>query len=108
MLVEEMRRVLWFMKWKQKWWRDLAGLRTDVRPDIREGLSAYAAKQSAILSKMAKHAADKWHPILAATGIVAEWPEEHLTGRFTFVSPTPYPEPVQDDEDLEIEDDMFD
>jgi hypothetical protein len=89
---------------------DQARLRTVVRPDIKEGLEAYSAKQASILSRMGKAFADEWYPILTANQITADWPEEYLDGSITFVLPEVTPPTVQDDsddEDLFLEDDIL-
>ncbi|KAJ7731090.1 hypothetical protein B0H14DRAFT_3097890 [Mycena olivaceomarginata] len=47
LLEEEMRRVLEFCAWKAHWWDDRAEARSDVTPELAEGLRAYALAQAA-------------------------------------------------------------
>ena len=53
------------------------------RPDIREGLAAYAAKQAAVADNLARRFADEWYSLLAVHGLKTEWPEEYLRGKET-------------------------
>ncbi|KAJ7846077.1 hypothetical protein B0H14DRAFT_2584366 [Mycena olivaceomarginata] len=46
LLEEEMRRVLEFCAWKAHWWDDRAEARSDVMPELAEGLRAYALAQA--------------------------------------------------------------
>jgi hypothetical protein len=46
LLVEEMRRVLEFLEWKASWWDEQETRRTDIAPDLSEGLQAYAVDQA--------------------------------------------------------------
>jgi hypothetical protein len=46
-LEEEMRRVLEFCAWKAHWWDHRAEARSDVTPELAEGLRAYALAQAA-------------------------------------------------------------
>lgn len=78
LLVEEMRRVLWFAHWKVNWWGCQANLRQDQREDIQEGLAAYAAKQAAIWEEMGSRFSAEWYPLLRGNGLSTEWPEEYL------------------------------
>jgi hypothetical protein len=106
---EEMRRVLCFIQRKRNWWLDNSKLRTDARSDVQEGLLAYGSKQAAILTQMGRRFADEWYPILARSGMSAEWPEEYLRGQGRYVVEEERAQTVvQDDEELEIEDDWFD
>ena len=45
---EEMRRVLMFLTWKSSWWIGEANKRVPAASGLRDGVSAYAYKQSAI------------------------------------------------------------
>ena len=109
LLREEMRRILWFIQWKMKWWMETAQLRTNVRPDVMEGLLAYASKQAAILTQMSRRFADEWYPILVRAGLSAEWPQEYLQGQSEgAVGEVLTGKEIQDDDVLEFEDDLFD
>jgi len=43
-----MWRVLAFLKWKAMWWIEKGDRELEVRPDIADGIRAYAAKQASI------------------------------------------------------------
>jgi hypothetical protein len=74
--VEEMRRVLCFLKWREQWWNDQGERRGNARSDIQDGLKAYAAKQARIMGGLAQSFADEWYPLVAGRGISnADWPE---------------------------------
>ncbi|KAJ7310802.1 hypothetical protein DFH08DRAFT_655482, partial [Mycena albidolilacea] len=47
LLEEEMQRVLEFCAWKAHWWDDRAEARSNVTPELAEGLRAYALAQAA-------------------------------------------------------------
>jgi hypothetical protein len=76
LLVEEMRQVLHFLKWKQRWWRDQGEQRKDARSDVLEGLRAYAEKQAGILGQLEKRFAKEWRQVLLMRGLRLEEPEE--------------------------------
>lgn len=105
LLVEEMRRVLWFFKWKREWWVKYAHVRQNVGEDVKEGLVAYSCKQAAILEKMAKHCADEWCVFLLRHGLEMEWPEEYWKRG---VIRQEEEVEVVGDEEFDIEDDVFD
>ncbi len=48
LIKEEMRHVLAFLEWKAMWWTEEGARDLDVRPDITDGIHAYAAKQATI------------------------------------------------------------
>jgi hypothetical protein len=51
LLREEMRRVLTFLRWHAHWWEDRRTVETvdvSLKPELAEGILAYAAKQAAI------------------------------------------------------------
>ena len=57
---EEMRRVLAFLNWKAVWWTEEGGRDLGVRPDIADGIRAYAAKQASINRKLAHSFKKRW------------------------------------------------
>lgn len=57
---EEMRRVLAFLEWKAVWWAKEGGRNLDVRPDIADGIRAYAAKQAHINRALARSFKMQW------------------------------------------------
>jgi hypothetical protein len=75
LLLEEMRRVPWYMKWKTQWWVDQAAGRGDeVSPLLKSGCRAYAAKQAYIWSSLGEKFRGMWTPLLEQYGISVEWP----------------------------------
>ena len=57
---EEMRRVLVFLEWKADWWTKEGGRVLNVRPDIADGIRAYAAKQAHINRALARSFKMRW------------------------------------------------
>jgi hypothetical protein len=108
LLVEEMRRVLWFLRWKREWWMKQSNLRQNVREEVREGLVAYSFKQAAIFDQMMKHFGKEWYTFLRRNGLDTEWPEECMDVEIDGEKEGMEGEAVMDDDMLEIEDDMFD
>ena len=75
LLVEEMRRVIAYLDWKAKWWREQGDARLgELEADIADGVSAYAAKQAHIYTSMARSFAATWYHVLLANGLPIEWP----------------------------------
>jgi len=64
-LKEEMRRVLESLEWKSRWWKDLSESRDDVEKDVREGLRAYALRQSSMQLALATKFRELWKSPLA-------------------------------------------
>jgi hypothetical protein len=60
---EEMRRVLAFLEWKAKWWMDRRGRDLGVRPDIADGIRAYAAEQAHINRELARSFKMHWESV---------------------------------------------
>ena len=56
---EEMRRVLAFLEWKAVWWTEEGG-RDHEKPDIADGIRAYAAKQAHINRAVARSFKMRW------------------------------------------------
>jgi hypothetical protein len=83
LILEEMRRILVFLSvWKAAWWVGLSLARSDVSDELREGLSAYAAKQANIQQILAASFADEWYPELARCGLAPDgWPAHLLVSR---------------------------
>jgi hypothetical protein len=58
---EEMRRVLEFQNWKAQWWMTLVSERPGVTDEnLREGLAAYAERQSQIQLDLRQRFATNW------------------------------------------------
>lgn len=77
-LIEEMRRILQYFRWRAAWWRKRQNLRTDANPDVSRGLSAYANKQAALITALGHSFAAKWHPLHMKYSIPVEWPIEFI------------------------------
>lgn len=78
LVVEEMRRVIWYFDWKHLWWLEQCDRRTEVSPDLRQGLVAYAKKQAAIYSGLAHDFATCWYPYLKSKTHEINWPSSYL------------------------------
>ena len=59
-LKEEMRQVLESLEWKSRWWKGLSESRDDVGKDVREGLRAYATRQSSMQLALADKFRELW------------------------------------------------
>jgi hypothetical protein len=55
-----MRRVLAFLHWKAVWWTEKRGRDLNVRPDIADGIRAYAAKQAHVHRALARSFSSRW------------------------------------------------
>lgn len=63
LLNEEMRRVLMFCSWKEKWWKEQLKDRVatlDANDPLAEGLKAYAHRQIALESRIRSQWQAKW------------------------------------------------
>lgn len=78
LLVEEMRRVIEYLDYKARWWDTLASARNNISAELREGLSAYSAKQSAIRRSMAASFATKWYSLLVTEQFTVDWPQIYI------------------------------
>jgi hypothetical protein len=74
LLTEEMRRVLRYFEWKASWWRTQQDRRSQASVDVRDGVAAYAQKQTTVVNKLARSFASKWYPTLIANGLPTDWP----------------------------------
>lgn len=68
LLKEEMRRVLAFLEWKAAWWAEEGGRDLGVRPDIADGVRAYAAKQASINHALARSFKIHWESAFETQG----------------------------------------
>ncbi|KAH8101661.1 hypothetical protein DFH11DRAFT_1523480 [Phellopilus nigrolimitatus] len=73
LLSEEMRRVLAFLAWKADDWLSRRGKRDDLTNDARSGVDAYAAKQAAIMKRLAFGFAREWIPLLRQLNPMPDW-----------------------------------
>jgi hypothetical protein len=55
-----MQRVITFLEWKAVWWTEEGCRHLDVRPDIADGIRAYAAKQASINRALARSFKTRW------------------------------------------------
>jgi len=78
LIVEEMRRVIRFHKWKAQWWKNQGGQRKEGLAEVLHGVKAYAEKQANFSECLAQSSADHWYPSLASKGISPDWAEEFL------------------------------
>lgn len=74
LVIEEMRRVPWYMAWKTSWWIARAEGRTDGSPLLQAGCCAYAAKQAFIWFALGDKFISMWTPILEQYEISIDWP----------------------------------
>jgi len=77
---EEMHCVLAFLTWKSQWWVE-QGSKPDIDhdPALLDGIQAYAQKQAAIQTRMAKRCAAHWLPLLLQHGITPSWKSDFST-----------------------------
>jgi hypothetical protein len=110
LLVEEMRRVLWFVRWKREWWNmqgKVRGEEAGIQLKIVNGLMGYAAKQAAMWDDMGMRFASEWFPLLRSNGLPAEWPGEYLD-KWEGILIGDEKEDEIDEEDMYIDDDLED
>ncbi|KAF9536496.1 hypothetical protein CPC08DRAFT_597792, partial [Agrocybe pediades] len=60
LLKEEMRRVLHYLDWKTKWWRDRQTLGVNVKKDLAEGVKGYALRQAEVQQSFATYFRKLW------------------------------------------------
>ncbi|EIN04247.1 hypothetical protein PUNSTDRAFT_138639 [Punctularia strigosozonata HHB-11173 SS5] len=72
LLVEEMRRVLTFLRAKAAWWEKRRELRV-VEDRVMRGLDAYACRQARILTKLGTVFALQWLPLLKISNLGGDW-----------------------------------
>ncbi|KAF9487540.1 hypothetical protein BDN71DRAFT_1513879 [Pleurotus eryngii] len=74
LVLEEMRRVLAYLKWQENWWKEQATrCSVNITPEVLDGLTAYAIKQGNILCHLHQCFAGMWRPQLLSYGLDAEW-----------------------------------
>ncbi|EIN10159.1 hypothetical protein PUNSTDRAFT_64703, partial [Punctularia strigosozonata HHB-11173 SS5] len=72
LLVEEMRRVLTFLRSKATWWEKQRGLRM-AEDRVMRGIDAYACRQARILTKLGSVFASRWLPLLKISDLGGQW-----------------------------------
>lgn len=73
LLLEEMRRVIAYFKWRAEWWREQAGRRGDVSSSLARGLTAYAEKQARVFEDLATRCGARWYSYVKSIGPVPQW-----------------------------------
>ncbi|KAJ8515113.1 hypothetical protein ONZ45_g7437 [Pleurotus djamor] len=74
LVVEEMRRVLAWLRWRCTWWKSQGPLQSEaITPDLAEGLIAYAEKQTSILTSLHCRFLKMWRPQLQSYHLGEEW-----------------------------------
>ncbi|KAF9488375.1 hypothetical protein BDN71DRAFT_1513112 [Pleurotus eryngii] len=75
LVLEEMRRVLAYLQWHANWWDKQGPQRSGsgVTETVQDGLSAYAAKQAAILRHLRRRFVVLWRPRLESFQLGADW-----------------------------------
>lgn len=68
LLIEEMRRVIAYCKWRAIWWRAQARRRVDAGIDevVIRGLAAYAEKQATVLDDLINRCGSRWYAYFKA------------------------------------------
>jgi len=75
-----MIRILTFLDYKAKWWRDQSHLRTDVIDDsVKRGIVAYAEKQAFLRESLAIFFASQWLGVFTMYGedVPKTWPAKY-------------------------------
>jgi hypothetical protein len=72
LLLEEMRRVIVFLKWQADWWKERETLRMVDSVPTQEGLTAYACRQSALRGSLIASFQNLWSgvPALVFDGVM--------------------------------------
>ncbi|EIN06132.1 hypothetical protein PUNSTDRAFT_35610, partial [Punctularia strigosozonata HHB-11173 SS5] len=78
LLVEEMRHVLTYLRSKVTWWDQQQDGRF-AEDCVMRGLSAYAHRQSRILTNLGSVFAAQWLPLLKISALGGEWISEFDT-----------------------------
>jgi hypothetical protein len=75
LVVEEMRRIPWYMEWKAQWWEQQATRRFEDGTVLLDmGCRAYAAKQAHICRSLGSKFRRMWKPLLDEQNCVLDWP----------------------------------
>ncbi|KAF9470387.1 hypothetical protein BDN70DRAFT_909531 [Pholiota conissans] len=67
LLKEEMRRVLSFLEWKARWWRDRQSVQSVAAKDLQDGLASYARRQAAVQDALAARFRSLWKAPLSSS-----------------------------------------
>ncbi|PPR06984.1 hypothetical protein CVT24_011010 [Panaeolus cyanescens] len=76
LLLEEMRRVVRYLRWKSVWWENEASRRPNADEDIKLGLSSYAYKQASFYQQLAKSCQTYWTKGLKKLGLTVPFEDE--------------------------------
>jgi hypothetical protein len=84
-----MRRVIAYLDWKARTWRDLVVARPNEDEALVRGLQAYAYRQANVFESMAATFAAQWTPVLTSKNIPIEWPSRfHLVDSSKLAGPS--------------------
>lgn len=73
-VLEEIRRVPWYLSWKAQWWEERASWRGGTAsPELHEGCVAYAAKQADVYRALARKFTDLWVAKLKELEVQVTW-----------------------------------
>ncbi|EIN05220.1 hypothetical protein PUNSTDRAFT_75047 [Punctularia strigosozonata HHB-11173 SS5] len=84
LLVEEMRRVLTYIRAKASWWDKQQDQRIEENLCLMRGLNAYARRQSRILTRLGAVFASRWLPLLKIKDLGGEWTSQFDTVQVVF------------------------
>ncbi|KZT31986.1 hypothetical protein SISSUDRAFT_994515, partial [Sistotremastrum suecicum HHB10207 ss-3] len=109
LVVEEMRRMLAFYKWKSDWWMQKLDQRHEAPESVRAGLDAYCHKQAQMWKTMGMQCARLWVGSLRAFNIECPWIVEYVgeeqdaasTASGVEMMAGPVPSPLEDAVELE-------
>ena len=81
LLKVEMKRVLRFLDFKARWWRECSSVRADIPSAIQMGIRSYAEKQAWIREELARKFSSEWLGLFTEYGISVpkNWPAKYRT-----------------------------
>lgn len=103
---EDMRRTMAFLGWKEQWWRSQRHRRSNVDPELQEGLKAYALKQEYIQRGLSNKFRTIWKQPLNSKDYEEDLDDHRLRMDLGLRSGLDEDEMEQDTEDVEGEEDM--
>jgi len=80
LVLAEMCRVLCYMDWRARYWQSFVSQCRVVDVALREGICAYANKQTHIMQAMALKFSQQWRPQLEGYSITPDWPVQYTSG----------------------------
>jgi hypothetical protein len=74
LVLEEIRRVPWYLSWKAQWWEERAYWRRETAsPEVYEGCIAYAAKQAEVHRSLARKFTNAWLERMKELKVHVSW-----------------------------------